>query len=64
MRLFPIPGVFQPLGDSHMLADHLRRERLGPGVSVLDLCTGSGLLALVAATSAGLSTLASNDGTA
>jgi len=50
MRLFPVPGVFQPLGDSHMLADHLRRERLGPGVSVLDLCAGSGLLALVAAT--------------
>jgi release factor glutamine methyltransferase len=32
-----------------MLADQLRRERLGPGVSVLDLCTGSGHLALVAA---------------
>ena len=49
MRLLPVPGVFQPLSDSHMLADHLRRERLGPGVSVLDLCAGSGLLALVAA---------------
>jgi release factor glutamine methyltransferase len=49
MRLLPLPGVFQPLSDSRMLADHLRRERLGPGVSVLDLCTGSGLLALVAA---------------
>jgi release factor glutamine methyltransferase len=32
-----------------MLAEHLRRERLGPEISVLDLCTGSGLLALVAA---------------
>jgi len=32
-----------------MLADQLRRERLGPGVSVLDLCTGSGHLAVVAA---------------
>jgi release factor glutamine methyltransferase len=32
-----------------MLADCLRRERLGPGVSVLDLCTGSGHLAVVAA---------------
>jgi release factor glutamine methyltransferase len=49
MRLLPLPGVFQPLSDSRMLADQLRRERLGPGVSVLDLCTGSGLLALVAA---------------
>jgi release factor glutamine methyltransferase len=50
MRLMPLPGVFQPLSDSHMLAEHLTRERLGPGVTVLDLCTGSGLLALVAAT--------------
>lgn len=32
-----------------MLAEHLRRERLGPDVTALDLCTGSGLLALVAA---------------
>jgi release factor glutamine methyltransferase len=32
-----------------MLADQLRRERLGPGVSVLDLGTGSGHLAIVAA---------------
>jgi release factor glutamine methyltransferase len=32
-----------------MLADQLKRERLGPGVSVLDLGTGSGHLAVVAA---------------
>lgn len=32
-----------------MLADQLKRERLGPGVNVLDLCTGSGHLAIVAA---------------
>jgi release factor glutamine methyltransferase len=49
MRLLPMPGVFQPPSDSYMLADQLRRERLGPGVSVLDLCTGSGHLAIVAA---------------
>lgn len=49
MRLLPLPGVFQPPSDSYMLADQLRRERLGPGVSVLDLCTGSGHLAMVAA---------------
>jgi release factor glutamine methyltransferase len=40
-----------------MLADQLRRERLGPGVGVLDLCTGSGHLAVVAAL-AGASTVA------
>jgi release factor glutamine methyltransferase len=49
MRLLPLPGVFQPPSDSYMLADQLRRERLGPGVSVLDLCTGSGHLGVVAA---------------
>ncbi|MBV9801598.1 MAG: methyltransferase, partial [Solirubrobacterales bacterium] len=49
MRLLPLPGVFQPPSDSYMLADQLRRERLGPGASVLDLGTGSGHLAVVAA---------------
>ena len=49
MRLLPLPGVFQPPSDSYMLAGQLRRERLGPGVSVLDLGTGSGHLAVVAA---------------
>lgn len=49
MRLLPLPGVFQPPSDSYMLADELRRERLGPGVTVLDLGTGSGHLAVVAA---------------
>ena len=49
MRLLPLPGVFQPPSDSFMLADQLRRERLGPDVSVLDLGTGSGHLAVVAA---------------
>lgn len=49
MRLLPLPGVFQPPSDSYMLADRLSRERLGPGVKVLDLGTGSGHLAVVAA---------------
>lgn len=49
MRLLPVPGVFQPLSDSHMLAEHLAREPLGPGVTALDLCSGSGLLAVTAA---------------
>jgi release factor glutamine methyltransferase len=48
MRLLRLPGVFAPISDSWMLAGALRRERLG-GASVLDLCTGSGLLGVVAA---------------
>src|SRR5919109_4278390 len=49
VRLLPLPGVFQPHSDSWLLADHIRRERIEPRTSALDLCTGSGLLALVAA---------------
>ncbi len=49
MRLLPLPGVFQPVSDSYMLADQLAREQLGSGVTVLDVCTGSGLLAITAA---------------
>lgn len=49
VRLVPLPGVFQPISDSMMLAEQLTRERVGPGRSVLDLCTGSGMLAIKAA---------------
>jgi len=44
-----LPGVFRPISDSRMLAEALRRETLPPGARVLDLCTGSGILALTAA---------------
>ena len=49
MRLLPLPGVFQPPSDAWMLAEYLRRERLAEGASVLDVCTGSGMLAICAA---------------
>jgi release factor glutamine methyltransferase len=49
VRLLPLPGVFQPHSDSLMLAAYLRRERIERGTSVLDLCTGSGVLAVTAA---------------
>ena len=49
MRLLPLPGVFQPPSDAWLLADCVRRERLRPGASVLDLCAGSGILAIAAA---------------
>lgn len=49
MRLLPIPGVFQPPSDAWMLAEYFEREGLATGRTVLDVCTGSGLLAIAAA---------------
>jgi release factor glutamine methyltransferase len=49
VRLVPIPGVFKPHSDSLLLAAHLGREPRLQGARVLDLCTGSGLLAIEAA---------------
>ena len=49
MRLLTLPGVFRPRPDSWMLARALAAERLPPAARVLDVCTGSGLLAVTAA---------------
>jgi release factor glutamine methyltransferase len=49
MKLLTLPGVFAPISDSWMLADVIRRQGLGPGARALDVCTGSGVLALTAA---------------
>jgi release factor glutamine methyltransferase len=49
MKLLTLPGVFAPISDSWMLADAIRAENLAPGARVLDICTGSGVLALTAA---------------
>ena len=51
MRLVTFPGVLRPPSDAFMLADHLRHERLDERSRVLDLCAGSGILAVVAAQS-------------
>ncbi len=48
MRIVTPPGVFRPRGDTWMLAEIVQRGVL-PGTSVLDLCTGSGALAIAAA---------------
>jgi release factor glutamine methyltransferase len=60
MRLLPFPGVFKPPSDARMLAEWVRREPLRANSKVLDLCTGSGYLAIVAARS-GASTVAAVD---
>jgi release factor glutamine methyltransferase len=49
MRLLPLPGVLKPPSDAWMLARYLQQEGLAVGAKVLDICTGSGVLAIVAA---------------
>jgi release factor glutamine methyltransferase len=49
MRLIRLPGVFRPRSDTWMLARALRSEIEAGRRTVLDVCTGSGALALVAA---------------
>ncbi|MFJ8143141.1 HemK2/MTQ2 family protein methyltransferase [Streptomyces sp. NPDC096013] len=48
-RLWTLPGVYAPQADTHLLAQALDAEGVVPGVDVLDVCTGSGALALLAA---------------
>ncbi|MFE0678333.1 HemK2/MTQ2 family protein methyltransferase [Streptomyces sp. NPDC058867] len=43
------PGVYAPQDDTRLLAAALDREHIPRGAAALDLCTGSGSLALVAA---------------
>lgn len=47
MRIVRLPGVFQPKSDTWLLAAHMRRRPQVRG-AVLDLCTGSGALAIAA----------------
>src|SRR3954454_4229642 len=55
MRILAPPGVFRPISDTWMLAAALRRD-LRPGATVLDLCTGSGALAISATQAGGRAT--------
>jgi len=48
MRIVTLPGVFRPRPDSWMLARHLCAG-VRPGARVLDLCAGSGAIAVAAA---------------
>ena len=49
MRLVVVPGVFRPRSDSWMLTESLRELSPPPGTETLDLCTGSGVVAIEAA---------------
>lgn len=47
--LWTLPGVYAPQADTFLLARALSREGVAPGMDVLDVCTGSGALAVMAA---------------
>jgi release factor glutamine methyltransferase len=49
MRLIRLPGVFRPRSDTWMLARETVASLRAPGDEVLELCTGSGAVALEAA---------------
>jgi release factor glutamine methyltransferase len=49
VRVVNFRGVFKPWTDSVLLAESLSAENLKPGAAVLDMCTGSGVLSIVAA---------------
>ncbi|MFI6290399.1 HemK2/MTQ2 family protein methyltransferase [Nonomuraea sp. NPDC050790] len=49
MFLLRLPGVYRPQGDTRMLAQALGRLALPPGGRILDLGTGTGALAVIAA---------------
>jgi len=48
MLLLRAPAVYPPQGDTWLLAEALRAEAVGDGTRVLDLCAGSGALAVAA----------------
>ena len=57
MKVSTFPGVFAPISDSFLLEEAVAAERPATGARLLDVCTGSGLVALAAA-SLGVSTTA------
>ncbi|SFA94027.1 release factor glutamine methyltransferase [Amycolatopsis marina] len=49
MWLLRLPGVYRPQADTWLLTRALREAHVGPGAHVLDLCTGTGAVAVSAA---------------
>jgi release factor glutamine methyltransferase len=53
MEIMTMPDVFAPRSDSWLLADAVAADPAVPGATVLDLCTGSGIVAVAAALAGG-----------
>jgi release factor glutamine methyltransferase len=49
MLLMRPPGVYRPQGDTELLTQALRDAGIRPGARVLEVCTGTGAVALAAA---------------
>jgi release factor glutamine methyltransferase len=49
MRLLRLPGVYRPQSDTWLLTRALQEARVRPGARALDLCTGTGAVAVAAA---------------
>jgi len=49
LRILRLPGVFRPRSDTRLLAAVMRRQPQLRGGAVLDVCTGSGFIAISAA---------------
>ncbi|MDY0815960.1 HemK2/MTQ2 family protein methyltransferase [Kitasatospora purpeofusca] len=47
--VWTLPGVYAPQEDTFLLARALKAEGVAPGTDLLDLCTGSGAIAVLAA---------------
>ncbi|MEU3607723.1 HemK2/MTQ2 family protein methyltransferase [Streptomyces sp. NPDC035033] len=58
------PGVYAPQGDTLLLLETLAREPLERGARTLDLCTGTGILAIEAARRGARATASDIDATA
>ncbi|MZE54065.1 methyltransferase [Streptomyces sp. SID5770] len=48
-RVYRLPGVYAPQGDTALLLARLAREELPRGARSLDLCTGTGVVAVASA---------------
>ncbi|MFC8265912.1 HemK2/MTQ2 family protein methyltransferase [Streptomyces cinereoruber] len=48
-RVYRLPGVYAPQGDTELLLANLAREEFRAGARSLDLCTGTGVVAVASA---------------